>query len=275
MSGHEQSPTEKNMECGSNLLGQSVGLSLPGWRHAIRPQKAAICGRFCQLVPTDPEAHAAALFEAHRLDCEGRNWTYLPYGPFGSAEEYRYWMQENATGTDPLFFTILRLPDLKPVGLAAFLRIDPRNGTIEVGHLQYSPLLQRTPSATEAMCLMMREAFEWGYRRCEWKCNALNEPSRVAAQRLGFSFEGLFLNAAVVKGCNRDTAWYSVIDSEWPAISKAHTDWLAPENFDEAGRQHVRLTELTSPLLRHRVIMNGQPPTKGRVVDIPDGGTDP
>jgi RimJ/RimL family protein N-acetyltransferase len=134
-------------------------------------------------------------------------------------------------------------------GVASFLRIDPGHGSIEVGHINFSPLLQRTPAATEAMFLMMEHAFERGYRRYEWKCNALNAASRRAAQRLGLSFEGVFRQAGVVKGCNRDTAWYAAIDREWPALRDAFRRWLDPANFDAQGQQRTSLAELTAPIL--------------------------
>ncbi len=144
-------------------------------------------------------------------------------------------------GNDPLFFTIMDCAGNKPLGLASYLRIDPRSGSIEVGHLAYSPLLQRTAAATEAMYLMMSRAFELGYRRYEWKCDALNAPSRSAAQRLGFTFEGIFRQATVVKGRSRDTAWFAIIDQDWPAIREAFIRWLSPANFDAAGRQRSPL----------------------------------
>ena len=144
-------------------------------------------------------------------------------------------------GNDPLFFTIVDCAGSKPLGLASYLRIDPRCGSIEVGHLAYSPLLQRTATATEAMYLMMARAFELGYRRYEWKCDALNAASRSAAQRLGFIFEGIFRQATVVKGRNRDTAWFAIIDQDWPAIRDAFMRWLSPDNFDADGRQRSPL----------------------------------
>jgi RimJ/RimL family protein N-acetyltransferase len=158
----------------------------------------------------------------------------------------------SATTSDPLFFAIVDKALKRAVGVASYLRIDPRHGSIEVGHLMFSPLLQGKPAATEAMFLMMERAFEMGYRRYEWKCNALNEPSRRAAQRLGLSYEGLFRQAAVVKGRNRDTAWYAAIDQEWPALKAAFQKWLEPSNFDEGGRQRVALSTLTAPLLKQR-----------------------
>ncbi len=198
-------------------------------------------GRFCRLEPIDPRRDAAALYAANALDGDGRMWTYLAYGPFASLADYQAWMQSACMGDDPLFFTIMHHAGKNPLGLAAYLRIDPRSGSIEVGHLAYSPLLQRTAAATEAMYLMMARAFDLGYRRYEWKCDALNAPSRSAALRLGFSFEGIFRQATVVKGRNRDTAWFSIIDKDWPAIREAFIRWLSPDNFDPAGRQRTPL----------------------------------
>lgn len=179
-------------------------------------------------------------------------WTYLSYGPFDSFGSYRAWMESSCLGSDPLFFAIVERATRRAVGTAAYVRIDPRSGSIEVGHLAYSPLLQRTPAATEAMYLMMERAFALGYRRYEWKCNALNAASRAAAQRLGLSFEGVFRQAAVFKGRNRDTAWYAAIDGEWPALRDAFSRWLGPGNFDEQGRQKIRLSALTRSILRQR-----------------------
>jgi RimJ/RimL family protein N-acetyltransferase len=179
-------------------------------------------------------------------------WTYLPYGPFETRESFGGWLTEVASGADPMFFVIVDRRANRAVGLASYLRIAAASGSIEVGHLCYSPSLQRTPAATEAMFLMMKSAFELGYRRYEWKCDALNARSRAAAQRLGFSFEGLFRQATVYKGRSRDTAWYSVIDREWPALQKAFLQWLDPSNFDPSGAQRWRLGELTTPLLAQR-----------------------
>ena len=208
-------------------------------------------GRYCRLEPLDPARHAAALFAANALDTAGRSWTYLPYGPFENLTSYHSWMEQFCAGTDPLFYAIITGAQ-GAVGVASYLRIDPAKGSIEVGHLNYSPLLQRTRAATEAMFLMMKHAFELGYRRYEWKCHALNAASRAAAQRLGFSFEGVFRQAAVVKGRNRDTAWYAAIDQEWPALRQAFLQWLAPENFDAQGMQRQRLGDLTGPILKQR-----------------------
>ena len=175
-----------------NALGQPISFAVPNWTPPPTPPRDVIQGRFCRLEPLNVEVHARALHEANTLDREGRNWTYLPYGPFDGFESYRAWLTKMSAGSDPLFYVIVDQPSNQVVGLAAYLRIDPANGSIEVGHLNFSPLLQQKPAATEAMFLMMQNAFLLGYRRYEWKCNALNEPSRRAALRLGLSYEGIF-----------------------------------------------------------------------------------
>ena len=228
-----------------NVLGQPVGFPLPDWRPPPRPPRAVMTGRYCEVAPLDPSAHAADLHRANALDATGRAWTYMSYGPFASFDAYQDWMRGVCVRDDPLFHAIVDASTGKAVGVASYLRIDPPAGAIEVGHLLYSPLLQRTRAATEAMYLMMKHAFELGYRRYEWKCNALNAPSRAAAQRLGFSYEGVFRQATVSKGRNRDTAWFAVIDREWPQLEQAYLRWLDPANFDEQGRQRLRLTDLT------------------------------
>jgi RimJ/RimL family protein N-acetyltransferase len=202
-------------------------------------------GRLCRLELLEASLHADALYRAHALDAEGRNWTYLPYGPFTSLEDLALWIKSVESSEDPLFFAIIDMARQEPTGWASYLRIDPTMATIEVGHLAYSPALQRTPAATEAMYLMMRRAFdELGYRRYEWKCNSLNAPSWNAAERLGFRYEGTFRQAVVHKGRNRDQAWFSIIDREWPAIRSALERWLDPSNFDESGVQLRRLSDL-------------------------------
>jgi RimJ/RimL family protein N-acetyltransferase len=201
-------------------------------------------GRYCTLTPLVAE-DAASLWRAYALDRDGRDWTYLPYGPFERFDEFESWVRASSLGADPLFYAVtLANGDDGAAGVASYLRIVPAVGSIEVGHIHFSPLLQRTPAATEAMYLMMRHAFELGYRRYEWKCDALNAPSRRAAERLGFSFEGIFRQAVVVKGRNRDTAWYACIDREWPSRREAFERWLDPVNFDAEGRQRRSLTAL-------------------------------
>ena len=236
----------------TNSLGQPVGPLASDWKPPALPSHDTMEGAFCRLEALDPDRHARELYEANSLDADGRNWTYLPYGPFAALEDYFVWLSESASNSDPLFFAIIDKAHGKAVGVASYLRNDPRHGSIEVGHLNFSPLLQQKPAATEAMFLMMDRAFGLGYRRYEWKCNALNEPSRRAAQRLGLSFEGVFRQAAVYKGRNRDTAWYAAIDQEWPALQSAFSQWLDPANFDEHGRQRVALATLTAPLLNQR-----------------------
>ncbi|HEX6840688.1 MAG TPA: GNAT family protein [Stellaceae bacterium] len=228
-----------------NHLGQPIGRPLPGWEARPRPPRSAIEGRFCRVEPLDPSRHAADLLAANAEDRDGRNWTYLPYGPFARDDDYRQWMERFCWSDDPLFHAIVARDDGRAAGVASLMRIDPTHGVIEVGGINYSPRLQRRPAATEAMYLLMRRVFdELGYRRYEWKCDALNAPSRAAAARLGFRFEGIFRQAIVYKGRNRDTAWFSIIDGEWPALKAAFERWLDPGNFDEMGRQKRRLAEL-------------------------------
>ena len=235
-----------------NDLGQPIGGSVSGWAPPPSPPRETMAGRFCRLEPLDLDRHAEALFAANSADSEGRNWTYLPYGPYLTFAVYREWLKAFCLGGDPLFFVVIDLSDLQPAGLVSYLRIQPANGSIEVGHIHYAPRLQRHPAATEAMYLMMKQAFELGYRRYEWKCDALNAASRKAAQRLGLSFEGVFRQATVYKGRNRDTAWYAAIDAEWPALRAAFQAWLDPANFDGRGQQRTRLADLTRPLLKKR-----------------------
>jgi RimJ/RimL family protein N-acetyltransferase len=204
-----------------------------------------MAGRLCTLEPLTP-AHAPALWDAFSLDTDGRNWTYLAHDPFTRYDAFEAWVAQSAASTDPQFYAVL-VGDA--AGLAAYLRITPPAATIEVGHIHFSPRLQHTPAATEAMYLMMRRVFELGYRRYEWKCDALNAPSRRAAERLGFSFEGVFRQALVTKGRNRDTAWYACIDREWPVLRAGFERWLSPANFDGSGRQRQSLAAArTCPL---------------------------
>jgi len=232
-----------------NHLGQPIGWPVPDWQAPPRPSRDPMTGRLCRLEALQPEQHAAPLHAANALDAEGRSWTYMPYGPFESLAAYRGWLHAASVSEDPLFFAIVDRADEQPLGVASYLRIAPDSGCIEVGHIHYSPKMQRSPIATEAMFLMMQRVFDLGYRRYEWKCDALNAASRAAAQRFGFSFEGIFRQATMYKGRNRDTAWYAVVDAEWPALRRALSRWLAPDNFDAQGEQRMRLSELTRPLL--------------------------
>ena len=181
------------------------------------------------------------MFNALKIDNKGESWTYLPYGPFENEKEFSDWLQKAKSEPDVVFYAILDKQS-NPIGISGYLRINSEHGTIEVGHLHFSKRLQKTPAATEAMFLMMQYAFEeLGYRRYEWKCNSLNQASCAAALRLGFKFEGTFRQSNVFKGRNRDTNWYSIIDSEWPALKEKFVRWLNPDNFDKQGNQITRL----------------------------------
>jgi RimJ/RimL family protein N-acetyltransferase len=206
-------------------------------------------GQYVQLERLVAETHAALLFRAF----EGHDdvWDYMPYGPYSSASQYHRWVREAQDMTDTIFYAIKNLETGAYEGVASYLRIDPASGSIEVGHINMSPALQNTRAASEAMYLMMAWVFEAGYRRYEWKCNALNAPSRRAAQRLGFSYEGVFRQATIVKGRNRDTAWFAAIDTEWPALKEAFAAWLNPSNFTNEGRQIERLSDLTRLVRPH------------------------
>lgn len=230
-----------------NSLGQPVGLPVQGWLPRTAPVGAMV-GRHCRLERLDPDSHARQLYEANSADVEGRMWTYMPYGPFGSFGEYQSWVRTVAPGGDPLYVAIIDATR-RAAGVASFMRIERDAGVIEIGHIAFSPQLQRTTAATEAIYLMLQHVFELGYRRCEWKCDVLNEPSRRAASRFGFTFEGVFRQANIVKGRNRDTSWFAMVDSEWPGIRSAFAEWLARENFDVDGKQRRSLPSLVA---RHR-----------------------
>ncbi len=228
-----------------NRLGQPIGFPVPDWRPCRRPPNSAMVGRTCRVEPIDPERHAADLHTANMADKEDRIWSYLPYGPFADLAAYRSWMETACLNDDPLFHAIIDEATQKAVGVASYLRIDPGPGVIEVGHINYSPLLQRSVAATEAMYLMMARIFdELGYRRYEWKCDALNAGSCRAAGRLGFVYEGIFRQATIYKDRNRDTAWYAIIDKDWPAVKAAFQAWLDPGNFDGEGKQKTSLSAL-------------------------------
>jgi len=227
-----------------NDLGQPIGRAVHEWKGAQRPERTTILGPRCRLEPLDADRHAAGLHAAYAENLDGGNWTYLPYGPFDSAQAYREWVLTQQAIEDLFFFAIIDLAGETPVGVASYLRVFPEPGSIEVGHLSYAPVLQRTAISTEAMYLMMKRVFDdWGYRRYEWKCDRWNGPSRLAAQRLGFRYEGLFRNNLVMKGRNRDTAWFSITEEEWPAIRDGLESWLASSNFDRDGQQRSRLSD--------------------------------
>lgn len=219
------------------------GEPVPAWRAPQRPSGETLTGCYARLERLNADAHAAVLHRAN--GASDAIWDFLPYGPFSSAAAYHRWVREVEDGPDPLFYAIEDLDTGQFGGVASYLRIAPGAGSIEVGHINLAPQLQRRRAATEAMYLMMKWAFEAGYRRYEWKCDARNLGSRRAAERLGLSFEGVFRQAAVVKGRNRDTAWFAAIDKEWPALREAFETWLSPRNFDARGRQREPLSDLT------------------------------
>lgn len=215
-------------------------------------EREVLRGRSVSLLPVRAEEHAAPLYESFRdSDPEGRLWTYMGYGPFADLPAFRGWLDKQEAGDDPLFYTIVPAQSGKPSGMASFMRMDVGNGVAEIGNIWFAPRLQKSRASSEAIFLMMRHVLEMqGCRRLEWKCNALNAGSRRAADRYGFTFEGIFRNHLIVKGRNRDTAWYSVIDTEWPALSKAFESWLDDTNFEPDGAQKIGLSALTGALRR-------------------------
>ncbi len=225
-----------------------LGRPVPDWTPPPRPEGAVLSGRYAVLEPLSAADHAALLFREY--DGHDALWDYMPQGPFSSASLFHRWVRDATADPDFVYYAIRNRDTGRCSGVASYLRIAPEAGSIEVGNINLSPSLQGTRAATEAMFMMMQWAFDAGYRRYEWKCNALNRPSRRAAQRLGFSFEGIFYNAVVVKGRNRDTAWFAVIDSDWPALKEAYRVWLDPANFDGQGRQRESLADLTGLVRR-------------------------
>lgn len=223
-----------------------VGPPVPGFAPRPLPARAPVEGTWCRAVPLEP-AHADALFAAFRGG--DQVWDYLLDGPYHDPEAFRANIAAKAVSTDPLFFAVIDRADGAPKGYASLMRITPEHGVIELGNINWSPLMQRSRFGTEALLRLMAYAFGLGYRRFEWKCNALNAPSRRLAMRLGLSFEGVFRAHLVAKGRNRDSAWYAATEYDWPALKAAHEAWLDPANFDSEGRQKRSLTDLTKPLL--------------------------
>ncbi len=213
---------------------------------AKRPERVTLEGRWITLVPLDQQAHAEALYEGSNGDAAREAvWTWLFDGPYPSLDEFRANIEAKARSTDPLFFAVIDNASGRAVGYQTLMRVDAANRVIEVGNVMYTPAMQRTAGATEAQYLFARYVFEeLGNRRYEWKCNAFNTPSRRAAERFGFTFEGIFRQHMIVKGRNRDTAWFATLDGEWPARKAAYERWLTPENFNDKGHQKLRLSEL-------------------------------
>ncbi len=228
----------------TNEFGQPIGDDLHGALPDGPPAATELVGRWCSVVPLRPEEHAAALYRAFREAPDDRGWTYLSVGPFATEGEFAAWLALVGNGADQSFFVVD--DGHGPCGIASYLRIAPAAGSVEVGSIHFADRLARTTAATEAMYLMMRRAFEHRYRRYEWKCDALNAASRRAALRLGFSFEGVFRQATAYKGRSRDTAWFSVIDTEWPGHRAEFERWLDPGNFDGRGRQRSALAHVVS-----------------------------
>lgn len=226
-----------------NHLGQPVGPPLQSWMAPIFPPAETLAGDHVRLEPLDPAVHAGGLWVS-LVHAPEETWTYMSFGPFETYEAFESALGSMASPSDWSAYAMI--VDDRPEGFAAYLRINPADGVIEIGSIVFSPSLQRTTAATEAIYLMMDNVFELGYRRCEWKCDALNEPSRRAATRLGFTYEGTFRQATHYKGRNRDTAWYSIIDREWPELADAFSRWLAAENFDADGKQRSTIEEMRS-----------------------------
>jgi RimJ/RimL family protein N-acetyltransferase len=215
-----------------------------GWQAPPRPEPWATEGRYLRMAPLGME-HAASLHAANRVD--DRIWDHMAYGPFDSEDAYAAWVASVAGRPDPMFFALIDRESGVPGGVASLMRIEPAHGVAEVGHICLAPRLQRTRAASEMVYLFAGRLFAAGYRRFEWKCDARNLRSRRAAERFGFSFEGVFRNHMVVKGRNRDTAWFAMTDADWACLKPAWEAWLDPGNFDAAGRQRRRLGELTTP----------------------------
>jgi len=233
------------MPARSNEYAQPIGDPILGWASRPTPTGVTLEGTYCRLEPLNAEVHAGDLYAAYRLAPDHRHWTYMPVGPFDNAEDYRRYAEGAASSIDPQHYAVIDRKTSKAAGTLALMRIDPKQGVIEVGSIMFSPLLQQTPTSTEAQFLLMTYVFdELGYRRYEWKCDSLNAPSRKTAERLGFKFEGIFRQAIVYKGRNRDTAWYSIIDEEWPQLKRAFQTWLSAQNFDEQGQQRKSLTDV-------------------------------
>lgn len=226
-----------------NQFGQVIGTQVKYWIPRQMPKKMAMQGNFCTVEPLDIDLHGPKLFKAFQFENHGETWTYLPFGPFSAYDEFSKWLSR--ASVSKMFFSIVDIKDHAPQGLASYHDIDPEHGVCEVGSVHYSKLLQKKRSGTEAMYLMMYHIFEeLGYRRYQWRCNTLNWPSRAAAERLGFKLEGIFRQSNVFKGFNRDTAWYSIIDSEWPGLKEKFQKWLDPSNFGIDGNQILKLQEI-------------------------------
>lgn len=217
---------------------------LQNWTPRLKPERKVLEGRYVRLEPLDPQKHGDELFAASSVTDADQRFTWLFEFPPATRAEFEPWLEKVSKSEDPLFYAVIDKASGKVAGRQTLMRIDPVHGVIEIGNIYWGPLISRKPAATEAPFLFMQYIFdELGYRRYEWKCNNDNAPSKRAAERFGFTFEGIFRQHMVAKGKNRDTAWYSILDSEWPALKKAYQAWLAPENFDRDGQQIKRFEE--------------------------------
>jgi RimJ/RimL family protein N-acetyltransferase len=226
-------------------MEQPLSDDLKNWQPRPRPERVVLEGRYVRLEPLEVARHGDGLYEASSVPDAADRFRWLFDYPPESRAAFQPWLEKAAASEDPLFFAVIDKASGKVAGRQTLMRIEPAHGVIEIGNIYWGPLVSRTPSATEAQFLFMKYAFDdLGYRRYEWKCNNANEPSKRAAERFGFQFEGVFRQNLVVKGQNRDTAWYSIIDKEWPALKRAYQEWLDPANFDSEGRQKRRLEEL-------------------------------
>jgi RimJ/RimL family protein N-acetyltransferase len=233
-----------------NEFGQPVGRALPGWRAPPVPPRAVLTGRYSRVEPLDDAAHARDLWDAQLDDPQGLRWTYSFHGPYSDFAGYQAWVQRAQASRDPQFYAIVDAASGRAAGTCSYMRIEPAHGVIEVGNIWLATRLSRTRAATEAMYLLMANAFALGYRRYEWKCDSCNLPSRAAATRLGFTYEGMFRQAIVNKGRNRDTTWFAIVDGDWHGgLQAAYLRWLDPVNFGADGTQKSRLSDLTAPFV--------------------------
>jgi RimJ/RimL family protein N-acetyltransferase len=233
-----------------NEFGQPVGFALPDWKAPVFPPHVELAGSYCRLEPLQAARHARDIYAAQAEDRSGERWTYSFSGPYADFTAYEKWCLEAQASRDPQFYAIVDAATGRACGSAAYMRIEPRHGVIEAGNIYFSPRLARTRAATEAIYLLLQNAFALGYRRFEWKCDSCNLASRAAATRFGFTYEGLFRQAIVNKGRNRDTTWFAIVDADWRGgLQDAYRRWLAAGNFAADGRQKLRLTELTRPFV--------------------------
>ncbi len=233
-----------------NSFGQHVGREIPDWVAPPFPPKQVLTGRYCRVEPLESARHAREIFEAQRAEPTTERWTWALHGPYAEFEAYEHWTRDAEASRDPQFYALVDAADGRACGSCGYMRIEPKHGVIEIGNIYFAPRLAHTRAATEAMYLLMANAFELGYRRYEWKCDSCNLPSRAAATRFGFTYEGMFRQAIVNKGRNRDTTWFAILDGDWHGgLRQAYLRWLDPGNFDAAGRQKLRLSELTAPFV--------------------------